>query len=160
MDNRELKYDDVSANASIRHIRENELYELLELYKYLNEDDPVLERNESLENLWKSIIDDPKQNYIVVEVDGKIVASCVLVIIKNLTRGARPYGLIENVVTHQEYRKKGYGTRLLQKAVEIAKESDCYKVMLMTSRGEDTIRFYEKAGFEHGKKTGFIMRFD
>ncbi len=37
------------------------------------------------------------------------------------------------VVTHEKYRKRGYGTKVLQKAVEIAKENNCYKVMLMTS---------------------------
>jgi len=88
-----------------------------------------------------------------------LVSSCVLVIISNLTRGARPYGIIENVVTHEKYRNRGYGTRLLKKALEIARDKGCYKVMLLSGRGEDTLSFYEKAGFERGKKTGFIVRF-
>lgn len=50
---------------------------------------------------------------------------------------------------------------MLQKAQEIAKERGCYKVTLMTgSKKEETLRFYEKAGFERGSKTGFIVRFD
>lgn len=79
-------------------------------------------------------------------------------IVKNLTRGLRPYGLIENVVTHKDYRKKGYGRRVLHRAIEIAKEKNCYKIMLMTSsKSEDILRFYEKADFTKGVKTGFVI---
>ena len=146
-------------NDSVRYIREDELKDLLELYEYLNKDAPELEENQGIMALWEGILNDPSQHYFVAEEDGRLVSSCVLVIINNLTRGARPYGLIENVVTHEDYRNKGYGTKLLKKALEIAQGRDCYKVMLMSGRGEDTLKFYEKAGFERGKKTGFIVRF-
>jgi len=83
----------------------------------------------------------------------------MLAIIKNLTRSGRPFGLIENVVTQSEYRNKGYGTAVLQQAVETAKENNCYKVVLLTGRKEESkLRFYEQAGFERGIKTGFIKR--
>jgi GNAT superfamily N-acetyltransferase len=143
----------------IRYIRKNELESLLDLYTHLNKDDPKLEENEKISALWESILDNPSQHYLVAEADGRIVSSCVLVVIENLTRGARPYGLIENVVTHEEYRNKGYGTRLLKKALEIAQETGCYKVMLMSARGEETLKFYDRIGFERGKKTGFIVKF-
>ena len=94
-----------------------------------------------------------------MEDDGIVVSSCTLVIIDNLTRSGKPFGFIENVVTHKEYRNKGYGTAILHKAVEVAKENNCYKVMLLTGRKEESVlRFYERAGFEKGIKTGFIMR--
>lgn len=144
---------------SIRYIRKDELRDLLELYKHMNADDPEIEENSELSALWERILNDPNQHYIVTEVDGRIVSSLVLVIIENLTRGARPYGLIENVVTHEAYRNRGYGTGLLKKALEIAQNRGCYKVMLMSGRGEDVLKFYDKAGFERGKKTGFIVRF-
>ncbi|WP_242831458.1 GNAT family N-acetyltransferase, partial [Dehalobacter sp. UNSWDHB] len=38
--------------------------------------------------------------------------------------------MIENVVTHEGYRNKGYGTRLLKEALEIGQGEGCYKVML------------------------------
>jgi GNAT superfamily N-acetyltransferase len=81
-----------------------------------------------------------------------------LIVIPNLTRGGKPYGLIENVVTHVGYRGRGYGTRILHAAVAAAWDAGCYKVMLMTgSKQPSTLRFYESAGFEQ-TKTGFQMR--
>lgn len=122
-------------------------------------DDPDLVVDAELIKSWDNILADPKQYYLVTEVDGKLVSSCVLVVIENLTRSASPYALIENVITHPEYRNRGIGTRLLKRAQNIAKEKGCYKVMLLTGR-KSAIGFYEKAGFDGGSKTGFIIRFD
>jgi GNAT superfamily N-acetyltransferase len=84
--------------------------------------------------------------------------SCTLIVIPTLTRGGKPYALIENVVTDARYRGRGYGTRLLQAAVQAAWSADCYKVMLLTgSKQPSTLKFYENAGFEQ-TKTGFQMR--
>jgi len=139
-------------------IKQDEVDQLLLLYKHLNPDDPDLNINE-IQNHWNEIISDPFMKIIVAEHEGKIISSCVLVLIRNLTRGARPYGLIENVVTHSAYRKQGYGRLVLQKSIEIAKEHNCYKVMLMTSsRMEGTHRFYEDCGLKKGDKTGFILK--
>ncbi|WHH60221.1 GNAT family N-acetyltransferase [Petroclostridium sp. X23] len=140
-----------------RLIKYEELSELLNLYKQLQPEDPDVYENKALKDTWDSIYNDPNLYYIVVEVDGKIVSSCNISIIKNLTRNLRSYGLIENVITDSNYKKKGYGTKALNKAVEIAKNNNCYKVMLLTgSKKEETLRFYEQAGFIRGIKAGFI----
>ncbi len=144
----------------VRLIKSDELDQLMNLYQQLNPEDPKEFDNERLKDTWDAINNDPGLYYIVVEVDGKIVSTCNISIIKNLTRNLRPYGLIENVVTDSNYRKKGYATQALDRAIEIAKQNNCYKVMLMTSsKNEDTLRFYEKAGFIRGIKTGFILKF-
>lgn len=145
-------------SETVRRIRQDELNKLLDLYQHLHPEDPDVSKNPSLSQVWDEITSDPNMHYLAIEEDGMLVSSCVLVIVKNLTRNLRPYGLIENVITHPDFRKRGLGTRVLSRAVEIARENGCYKVMLLTgSKKEETLRFYEKAGFLKGVKTGFIV---
>lgn len=141
----------------VREVNENELTELLELYLHLHEES-VPENTEHLRQTWNTIIRDENHHIIVKIVNGKIVSSCVCVIIPNLTRNVRPYAFIENVVTHAEYRGKGYATECLNYAKEIAEKSDCYKMMLLTgSKDRKTLDFYEKAGYNSTDKTAFIQ---
>ncbi|BAY10119.1 GNAT family N-acetyltransferase [Calothrix sp. NIES-2098] len=142
---------------SIRLITRNELPQLLSLYQHLNPADAPLPDEHILQSMWDEIINDPRLFYIVGDNAGKLVSTCNLAIVPNLTRGARSYGIIENVVTHTDYRKQGLGTQVLRYALNIAWQQKCYKVMLLTSsKREETLRFYEQAGFKRGVKTGFI----
>ena len=141
----------------VREIHENELNALLELYLFLHEDS-VPRMTEHLKNTWQDITADRNHHIIVNEIEGKIVASCVCVIIPNLTRNIRPYALIENVVTHEDFRNKGYATECLHYAREIAEKENCYKMMLLTgSKKESTLQFYKHAGYNNGDKTAFIQ---
>jgi len=141
----------------VREIFENELNELLELYLHLHEDS-VPAMSEHLRSTWKTIVQDKNHHIIVNFIDGKIVSSCVCVIIPNLTRNVRPYAFIENVVTHKDYRAKGYATECLDHAKEIAKAENCYKMMLLTgSKKDSTKKFYEHAGYNSTDKTAFIQ---
>lgn len=141
----------------VREIYEKELNALLELYLHLHETS-VPEMSEHLRNTWETIIQDKNHHIIVNVIDDKIVSSCVCVVIPNLTRNVRPYAFIENVVTHEEYRGKGYATQCLDYAREIAEKGNCYKMMLLTgSKKESTIKFYERAGYNSSDKTAFIQ---
>jgi GNAT superfamily N-acetyltransferase len=140
-----------------RTIERHELPALLDLYRHLRDADAPLPADDVLWQVWEEILQDPKMRVLVADLDGSLVASCTLAIIPNLTRGARPYGLVENVVTHSAHRRQGIGTRLLRHALQTAWEWNCYKVMLLTgSKSEGTLQFYEQAGFRKGIKTGFI----
>ena len=141
----------------IREAKREDLDALLELYMFLHEDS-IPEKNSHLEETWEQIIGDSNHHLIVCEVEGKIISSCVCVIIPNLTRNVRPYAFVENVVTHADYRGKGYATECLDFAKKIAEQENCYKMMLLTgSKSPETLRFYEKAGYNSSDKTAFIQ---
>jgi GNAT superfamily N-acetyltransferase len=143
--------------AHLRTIRPDELPSLLALYRHLHPSDPELPVNRDLEALWQRICDDPQLHYFGAELEDILVSTCTLAIVPNLTRAARPYGLIENVVTHPEFRRRGIATSLLRFTLQFAWDHRCYKVMLLTARQDPaTLRFYKKAGFQAGVKTGFI----
>lgn len=141
----------------LREAAADDLNALLELYLHLHEDAvPVID--EHLKSTWDQIIGDPNHHLIVNEIGGKIVSSCVCVIIPNLTRGVRPYAFIENVVTHADYRCRGYARECLDYAKSIAVKENCYKMMLLTgSKNPATLRFYENAGYNSSDKTAFIQ---
>lgn len=141
----------------IREITENDLYGLLELYTHLH-DNSIPPKSDELQKLWNGIMSDENHHIIIAEEEGKIVSSCVCVIIPNLTHNQQPYALIENVVTHIDYRGRGFATACLDYVKEIAEKQNCYKLMLMTgSKKEDTLNFYERAGYNRNDKTAFIQ---
>lgn len=141
----------------IREARKEDLQEILKLYLFLHETS-VPQESEHLLQIWESIIEDNNHHLIVCEVDRRIVASCVCVIIPNLTRNIRPYAFIENVVTHEAHRGKGYATACLNYAKQMAEEQNCYKMMLLTgSKEEKTLDFYKNAGYNSADKTAFIQ---
>ena len=141
----------------VREAIKKDLNELLNLYLFLHEKN-IPENSEYLENTWKTIIEDINHHIVVNEVNGKIVSSCVCVIIPNLTRNIQPYALIENVVTNEGYRRKGYATECLNYAKEIAIKNNCYKMMLLTgTKNENTLAFYKSAGYNSDDKIAFIQ---
>lgn len=141
----------------LREAAFDDLNALLELYLHLHED-VVPAIDEHLKSTWDQIIGDPNHHIIVNEIDGKIVSSCVCVIIPNLTRGIRPYAFVENVVTSADYRCHGYARECLDYAKSIAVKENCYKMMLLTgSKNPATLRFYENAGYNSSDKTAFIQ---
>lgn len=143
----------------IRPILPHELPSLLALYPHLHRDDDPLPDPAQVQAVWQTLMADPRYRYFGSYEGEQLVASCALTVIPNLTRGCRPYGVIENVVTHADHRRRGHGQALLAAALAHAWSVACYKVMLMTGRKDEaTLRFYARAGFDAGGKQAFIAR--
>ncbi len=143
----------------IRELKPSELSQLLQLYEHLHEGDDPLPSEEVLKKVWEQIRKDENHKIFGVFTNGDLVSSCVLCVIPNLTRGCLPYGLIENVVTHENYRKRGHGKAVLHHALNYAWSKGCYKVMLLTGRkDESTYRFYESVGFARNAKQAFLAK--
>ncbi len=150
---------DFPLDASIRPLHTDDLPALLALNQHLHTNDVPLPSPEMTQQTWQAMLAQPGMVCLGGFAGGQLVASCTLVVVPNLTRGCRPYALIENVVTHAGHRQQGWGRRLLRAALDRAWALGCYKAMLFTGRAGDAVfRFYEGAGFSRHGKQAFIAR--
>ena len=131
----------------------------MELYRHLHQSDDPLPDGDILVNTWQKIQSNPDIIYFGGYINDILVSTCNISVLPNLTRSCRSYAVIENVVTHPQHRKEGYGKAMLIHALAYAWQHNCYKAMLMTGRKDEaTLRFYESAGFNRDKKQAFIAK--
>ena len=143
----------------IRELQSHELEQLLSLYAHLHEHDDAPPSAAVAEAVWLEALANPRIKYFGGFSSGLLVSSCTLTVIPNLTRACRPYGVIENVVTHAAHRCRGWGKAVLVHALGDAWRHNCYKVMLLTGRKDEaTLRFYERAGFDQHDKQAFVAK--
>ena len=139
---------------AIRLATAEDLPSLADLYRQLNQDDLATPPNQ-IAAVSEEILASKYFELIVAE----LVGTCYLNVIPNLTRGARPYAVIENVVVTSDLRNRGIGKALLRYALARAWEHGCYKAMLQTgSKSEAKHRFYRSCGFSQTDKVAFVAR--
>lgn len=139
----------------IREVEGKDLQQILELYLHLHEQE-VPQESEHLSTVWNKILTDENYHLIVAEEEGKIVSSITCIIVPNLTRNVTSYALLENAVTHKDYRGRGLVTACIKMAEEIAVENECYKIMFITgSSNPKTHGVYKNAGFFSEGKTAY-----
>ncbi|AMJ60739.1 GNAT family N-acetyltransferase [Bosea sp. PAMC 26642] len=143
-------------DAVIRKAVVEDLPAILALYAQLSPGDLLPEPTEAGET-WRRILASEMMTVHVAEHEGRAVATCVLLIVPNLTREQRPFAIIENVVSDRSVRGLGFGKRVIQAAIDQSWSEGCYK-MLMTGRTDAAVlAFYEACGFQRGK-TAFQIR--
>ena len=143
-----------------RTLTASDLESLLELYKQLNpaNDAPSAEQSRIV---WKEIEGNASIRYFGAVDGGRVVSTCYAVCIPNLTQGCRSICFVENVVTDQAYRGCGLASRVIDMAVDFAKEHHCYKVILQSGASRtEAHRFYEHKGFSGTTKKAFDMRLE
>ena len=139
-------------NATIRQAEERDLPRILALYQQLSlsGDTDAPEDYRRLVPAFRRIGDDPQQRLLVLEVDGAVMGSLVLIIVPNLSHHGMPWAEVENVVVDESLRGGGYGRVLMEHAERLAVEAGCYKLQLMShwDRRDEAHRFYEKLGYQ------------
>lgn len=95
------------------------------------------------------------QNIYVGIINENIVGTITLLIEPKIIHNGSKVGHIEDVVVDSDHRKMGIGMKLIEYAVEIAKQEGCYKVILDCDT--ENTGFYNKCGF---KTKGVCMRLD
>ncbi|MGJ8616914.1 MAG: GNAT family N-acetyltransferase [Sulfitobacter sp.] len=108
--------------------------------------------------VFASVIDHPGTSIFGVFLDQGLVSMVTLHLLPNVLWNARPYALIENVITARAFQKQGFGRRAMDAAIAAAWDAGAYKIMLMTGQKRGAKGFYEAIGFSSEDKFAMVMR--
>jgi GNAT superfamily N-acetyltransferase len=144
--------------VTVRQAQEGDLQGVLALYRELRPLDPVLSPAAATE-AFTNLISRDDITLVVCEVKGLLVATCMLAVIPNLASGARPFGVIEHVVTLSTHRKRGFARHVLEHALATAWSKGCCKVMLLSgAQRTEAHSLYESVGFRGDVERGFVVK--
>ena len=90
-----------------------------------------------------------KHRTIVYEHEGKIIACLTYLIEQKIAHSYSCVMHIEDVVVEKEFRGKGLSRVIMDKAIEISKSMNCYKVILNCSK--ENVNFYKHLGFSQNE---------
>ncbi|WP_113487369.1 GNAT family N-acetyltransferase [Rhizobium cremeum] len=147
----------MTAVIPVRAAGIDDLSALLMLYRELHPTEPPLPEALAAATYRQMLAQPGLTTFLAL--DGETpVATATLVVTPNLTRDAKPYALIENVVSLTSHRGRGFGRAAVCAAIAAAWRAGCYKAMLLTGRSDEAVhRFYRDCGFRQDK-TGFQIR--
>jgi len=91
---------------------------------------------------------DPRNQVLVAEAAGRVVGTLQLTMIPGLSRHGMLRAQIEGVRVADGQRGRGLGRRMIEHAIDLAREQGCGLVQLTSDkRRPDAVRFYQSLGF-------------
>lgn len=145
------------SSLKIRSARSSDFSGLAELYRQLIPNDTPASVPVQLQT-FETMLHHPGMTLLVGIQDEVLVTTCTVIVVPNFTRGCAPYALFENVVTHGDFRGRGFGEQILKAAFDTVWQAGCYKIMLLSGINNTAAhRFYERIGFSPTKQ-GFELR--
>lgn len=123
----------------------NELTELL-FELFTQEADFTPNREKQLRGL-RLILEQPSRGRIFVIRNERMIVGMINLLITISTAEGGFVLLLEDLVIHHDYRGLGYGSRLLNYAMEFARNKNFLRITLLTDTPESTLGFYRKHGF-------------
>lgn len=146
------------SDLNVREAQRSDFDAICSLMSALNPTDKI-ENIDVRRQMFFEIIDDPTNFIFVGSIDNEVITTCYLNVIPNITWNAAPYAVIENVVTNESKRRRGYGRKCIRHAIAHAFSQGCFKIILMSSQRNDRTRaFYGSVGFEQNKDGYVIYR--
>lgn len=143
---------------SVRLGEQRDLIGILALYRELRPGDPLLSETDAGIALAR-ILNERNVHLVVCEHAGCLASTCMLAAIPNLASEARPFGVIEHVVTLAKFRRQGLARRVLQFALDLAWSKNCYKVILLSrAQRPEAHRLYASLGFRGDVERGFVAK--
>ncbi len=140
---------------------EKDLFVLNNLYADMD-CKPLMPQEKILE-IWQQIQQVPDYYIYLAYLENIIIGTFSLLFMPTMMHpGFYKSAILDSVAIHSNYRGKGWGTKMMQKALEISSDAGCYKVTLSSNLKRDRAhKFYYSLGFkQHGLSFSYQLHFD
>ncbi|HEY1693295.1 MAG TPA: GNAT family N-acetyltransferase [Polyangiaceae bacterium] len=97
---------------------------------------------------FDAIAADAHQDLYVAELDGRVVGTFQLMVLRHLTWAGGRVAQVESVHVHSSERRRGIGEAMMRFAMDEGRRRGCHRLQLTSNRRRwDAHRFYERLGF-------------
>ncbi len=128
---------------------------------YAEMDDKPLMSEDKILKIWNQIQQVPDYYIYLAYLEERVIGTFSLLFMPTMMhRGFHKSAIVDSVAISKDYRSQGWGTKMMQKALEISANAGCYKVTLSSNfTRKRAHKFYESLGFkQHG--WSFSYQFD
>lgn len=96
----------------------------------------------------RAILSQPEQGQILVLKKDNVVAGMVSLLYLISTAMGGKVAMLEDMIIAEDYRSHGFGQRLLQAAIDFARQQGCLRITLLTDADNRRAQqFYQQQGF-------------
>ncbi|MGH7298497.1 MAG: GNAT family N-acetyltransferase [Polyangiaceae bacterium] len=107
---------------------------------------------------FDDIARDPLGGLWVAELEGRVVGTFQLMVLRHLANGGARVAQVESVHVRSHLRGRGIGARMMRFAVDEARRLGCHRVQLTSNKARaEAHRFYGRLGFTASHE-GFKMK--
>lgn len=137
----------------VRKAKPEDALRLSELYNQLVNNTAINVEPEQIQVLY----DDERSKLLVCEYLGHVVGSALVSLCSDVMFRKQPFAVVENVIVDVAAQGQGVGSALFQEIEIFCVNTDCSKIMLLSSAQRlDSHAFFEKQGFKGSVKRGFV----
>ncbi|MDJ0621973.1 MAG: GNAT family N-acetyltransferase [Desulfocapsaceae bacterium] len=137
---------------SLRKAKQTNLPAILDLYGQPEIDNGRLLSMQEAQIIFARMQTYPNYSMYVAEYQGQVIGTYGLLIMDNLGHLGAQSAIVEDVAISPGLQRRFIGNKMLNYAIELARQAGCYKLMLSTNlKREKAHLFYEKLGLvKHG----------
>jgi len=145
----------------LRNVKEGDIKDFAEVYKsaYEGMEEYAYRKNRSIKGYFRWLYGRDKNGFFVAEINGEAVA--FIACDSKWNYMDKKMGEIHEIVVRRDYKGKGIGRKLIEKAENYLMEKGSRRFGLWVGeRNFPAIKFYEKMGYERKGKIGIWIRME
>lgn len=143
--------------VKIKAIETDDLNSLAELYYDLS---GIPSNLKIMNEKFHKMQIDPDYLLLGAKKDNVLIGSLMAIFCMDLVGDCKDFILVENLIVHKDYRKKGIGKGLMSYIEKLAFEREVYFIQFVSSANRtDAHHFYESLGYKMEDSKGFRKYF-